>query len=88
MSKTWHNNPTVQYCIEVYLPGSKEPIDRFTIEQVEAGRVSKQGDHGNYNTVQRHLNDLSQRKGLDYKIVRWGDPKPRQRWMSGGRLDD
>lgn len=80
--------PTVQYCVEARLPGTKTVVDRFTIEQVECQRKFGCCDNGNYSTVQRHLSDLSRSSGLDYEIVRWGDPVDRSRWVAGYGFED
>lgn len=82
MTELW-NVPTVQYCIEGRLPETGEVVSRFCIEQIEVGRVARSGEHPNYNTIQSHLSDLSKRTGLDYEIVRWGEPQDRRRWISG-----
>lgn len=80
--------PTVQYCIEGRMPGDSIVVERFTIEQVEAGPKAGKVDHPNYNTVQRHLSELSRKTGLDYAIVRWGDPMDRRAWIAGGVFND
>ena len=82
------NDPTVQYCIEARMAGTKVVVDRFTIEQNEGTRPSKDRVDGCYNAVQRHLSELSVRTTLDYEIVRWGYPKDRTSWLEGRCFED
>lgn len=88
MAARQQNDPNVQYLIEVSVPLTGYVVDRYTIEQCETGHRAGTGDHPNYNTVQRHLNELSVSTGLDYKIVRWGDVMDRRAWVAGGPLND
>lgn len=82
------NQPTVQFCIEARLLGGDEVVDRFTIEQNEGRRNDVRRANSIYNTVQAHLSRLGQRNGLEYEIVRWGDPKDRTGWMNGLPFND
>ena len=82
------NEPTVQYCIEACMAGTEIILDRFTIEQNEGTRPSKDRVNGCYNAIQQHLSELSVRTTLDYEIVRWGDPKDRTAWLEGGWFED
>lgn len=77
-----YNQPTLQFCVEVTLPGGSV-VDRFIIEQKESKPGSKASEDSIWNQVQSHLNDLSLKTGLDYEVVRWGDPKPRPCWLAG-----
>ena len=82
------NEPTVQYCIEARMAGTKVIVDRFTIEQNEGERPSKDRINGCYNAIQQHLSELSVKTNLDYEIVRWGDPKDRSAWLEGRWFED
>jgi hypothetical protein len=86
MTKRQQNTPTVQYLVEGRLPGSGIAVQRFTIEQVETGSKVGTVDHPNYNSVQKHLSELSAKTGLDYCIVRWGDVMDNSEWVAGGPL--
>lgn len=83
----FHNQPTVQYCIEATVPDTGDVVDRFTIEQVECKKKFGCVDNGNYNAVQKHLNDLAKRNGLNYSIVSWGDVIDCSAWIKGQPFD-
>lgn len=85
--KRQKNTPTVQYLVEVVMPGDGFVIDRYTIEQVETGRVDRHGNQPNYNTIQRHLSTNAARTGMEYRIVHWGEVEDRSHWVAGGSLD-
>jgi hypothetical protein len=80
------NEPTVQYLIRVTERTSGLTVARYTIEQVEAGPRAGSGDHPNYNTVQKHLSEMSEKTGLFYEIVAWGDVFPPARWIKYGKI--
>lgn len=83
-----YNEPTVEFCVEAYLPGSKEPVDRFLIQQNEGPKRDTARERKLWNAVQVHLNGLSVKTGLDYHIVRWGNPGDRRNWLRGQPFDE
>lgn len=78
-----HNEPTVQYCVEVRMLGGNDIVHRFVIEQSEGNIKSNHRQRLNYNSVQKYLSSLSLKNNLDYEIVSWGEPQDRIKWVEG-----
>jgi hypothetical protein len=82
------NQANVQYCIQATIPGTRDIVVRFTIEQYQGpGSDNRQCDRI-YNQVQEHITALSVRNNLDYEIVRWGEIKDRSGWIAGAPFED